>query len=25
LTARFPNKDRYMNPMGFMQGGIFTP
>jgi len=20
LTARFPNKDRYMNPMGFMQG-----
>jgi uncharacterized protein (TIGR00369 family) len=24
LTARFPNKDRYMNPMGFMQGGIIT-
>lgn len=24
LTARFPNKDRYMNPMGFMQGDIIT-
>lgn len=24
LTARFPNKERYMNPMGFMQGGIIT-
>ncbi len=24
LTARFPNKDCYMNPMGFMQGGILT-
>lgn len=24
LTASFPNKDRYMNPMGFMQGGIIT-
>ena len=24
LTACFPNKDRYMNPMGFMQGGIIT-
>ena len=24
LTARFPNKDRYMNPMCFMQGGIIT-
>jgi uncharacterized protein (TIGR00369 family) len=24
LAARFPNKERYMNPMGFMQGGIIT-
>lgn len=24
LTVRFPNKDRYLNPMGFMQGGIIT-
>ena len=24
LTARFPNKERYMNPFGFMQGGIIT-
>lgn len=22
LVARFPNKERYMNPFGFMQGGI---
>lgn len=24
LTARFPNKERYMNPFGFMQGGIIV-
>jgi uncharacterized protein (TIGR00369 family) len=24
LTARFPNKERYMNPLGFMQGGIIV-
>lgn len=24
LTARFPNKNCYMNPMGYMQGGIIT-
>ena len=24
LTARFPIKDRYQNPLGFMQGGIIV-
>lgn len=24
LTARFPNKERYRNPFGFMQGGIIV-
>ncbi len=24
LTVRFPNKERYMNPLGFMQGGIIV-
>ena len=24
LTARFPVKERYMNPFGFMQGGIIV-
>lgn len=24
LTARFPNMERYMNPFGFMQGGIIV-
>ena len=24
LTARYPNKERYMNPFGFMQGGIIV-
>jgi uncharacterized protein (TIGR00369 family) len=24
LVARFPNKERYMNPFGFMQGGILV-
>ncbi len=24
LTARFPNKKRFMNPFGFMQGGIIV-
>ena len=24
LTARFPNMKRYMNPFGFMQGGIIV-
>ena len=24
LTARYPNKLRYMNPFGFMQGGIIV-
>ncbi|WP_262966610.1 PaaI family thioesterase [Methylobacter psychrophilus] len=24
LTARFPIKERYMNPFGFMQGGIIV-
>jgi uncharacterized protein (TIGR00369 family) len=24
LVARFPNKSRYMNPFGFMQGGIIV-
>ena len=24
LIARFPNKSRYMNPFGFMQGGIIV-
>ena len=24
LIARFPNLDRYMNPFGFMQGGIIV-
>jgi len=24
LTARFPNKERYMNPFRFMQGGIIV-
>lgn len=24
LTARFPNKEKYMNPFRFMQGGIIT-
>jgi uncharacterized protein (TIGR00369 family) len=24
LTVRFPNKERYMNPFGFMQGGIIV-
>lgn len=24
LVARFPNKERYMNPFGFMQGGIIV-
>ena len=24
LVARFPNKERYMNPFGYMQGGIIV-
>ncbi len=24
LTARFPNMERYMNPFGYMQGGIIV-
>lgn len=24
LTVRFPNKERYENPLGFMQGGMIT-
>lgn len=24
LTVRFQNKERYMNPLGFMQGGIIV-
>jgi uncharacterized protein (TIGR00369 family) len=24
LVARFPNRENYMNPVGFMQGGIIT-
>ncbi|MGZ5012033.1 MAG: PaaI family thioesterase [Methylobacter sp.] len=24
LIARFPGKERYMNPFGFMQGGIIV-
>lgn len=24
LIARYPNKSRYMNPFGFMQGGIIV-
>jgi acyl-coenzyme A thioesterase PaaI-like protein len=24
LIARFPNKERYINPFGFMQGGIIV-
>ena len=24
LVARFPNKERYLNPFGFMQGGILV-
>lgn len=24
LVVRFPNKDRYMNPFGFMQGGVLV-
>ena len=24
LTARYPNRERYMNPFGFMQGGIIV-
>lgn len=24
LTIRFPNKERYSNPFGYMQGGIIT-
>ncbi|NOQ17472.1 MAG: PaaI family thioesterase [Methyloprofundus sp.] len=24
LTVRFPNKERYMNPFGFMQGGMIV-
>ncbi len=24
LVARYPNKERYMNPFGFMQGGILV-
>ena len=24
LTAHFPNRERYINPFGFMQGGIIV-
>ena len=24
LTARYPNKERYMNPSGYMQGGVIV-